>query len=240
MLWAMENPVTAWPSPRLAADGPGFPPEVDLASAGALEAVMREHNQRLYRLALSLVGDAGDAEDVLQDSYVRAFQKRASFAGRSGMGAWLASIVRNQAIDLLRSRRARKSAYRLESDLPYAVDGFQSPIETVPARAPDGDPELGVDREQVRAALESAILSLPAPFRAVFMLREVEGLSLQQTAIHLGIPIATVKTRAHRARLLLRAELGADFEGYAHRTFEFLRERCDRIVARVLGCLALA
>ena len=81
---------------------------------------MRQHNQRLYRLALSLVGDPTDAEDVLQDSYFRAFEKRASFAGRSGLGAWLASIVRNQAIDCLRARRSRRSAFTLEAELPYA------------------------------------------------------------------------------------------------------------------------
>lgn len=233
----METPAATWETAGLATEGlPQRRPAA--ADAKALEAVMREHNQRLYRLALGLVGDAGDAEDVLQDAYVRAFEKRASFAGRSGIGAWLASIVRNQAIDHLRSRRARHSAYRLESELPFVADEFESPIEKAPGHALDGDPELEVEREQVRVTLEGAIAALPPPFRSVFMLREVEGLSLQQTAIYLGIPIATVKTRAHRARLLLRAELGSDFEGYAHRTFVFLAERCDRIVARVLARLA--
>lgn len=235
----METPAATWESAGLAAEAMPLRRAAP-GDSKALEAIMREHNQRLYRLALGLVGDASDAEDVLQDAYVRAFERRASFAGRSGIGAWLASIVRNQAIDHLRSRRARHSAYRLESELPFVADELESPIEKAPGRALDGNPELEVDREQVRVALESAIAVLPSPFRSVFMLREIEGLSLQQTAIYLGIPIATVKTRAHRARLLLRAELGADFEGYAHRTFLFLGERCDRIVARVLARLARA
>ncbi|MGH8204537.1 MAG: sigma-70 family RNA polymerase sigma factor [Steroidobacteraceae bacterium] len=233
----MESSVSPWQLPGLAAEALPLR-RAARDDVAQLEAVMREHNQRLYRLALGLVGDQGDAEDVLQDSYLRAFQKRASFAGRSDMGAWLASIVRNQAIDHLRSRRARRSAYALEAELPYVADDLPSTIESVPATAPHGDPELGVDREQVRVALETAIATLPAPFRAVFMLREVEGLSLLQTAIYLRIPIATVKTRAHRARLLLRAELGAGFAGDSRHAFEFLRERCDRIVARVLERLA--
>ena len=235
----METRAATWESAGLAVEEMSLR-RATQADAEALEAIMREHNQRLYRLALGLVGDAGDAEDVLQDAYVHAFEKRASFAGRSGIGAWLASIVRNQAIDHLRSRRARHSAYRLESELPFVADELESPIEKAPGRALDGDPELEIDREQVRVALEAAIAALPSTFRSVFVLREVEGLSLQQTAIYLGIPIATVKTRAYRARLLLRVELGADFEGYAHRTFVFLGERCDRMVSRVLARLARA
>ena len=102
----------------LAVQGPEPRVARELDRANALEAVMRQHNQRLFRLALGLVGNPQDAEDVLQDSYVRAFEKRASFAGRSGLGAWLASIVRNQAIDCLRARRSRRSAFTIEADLP--------------------------------------------------------------------------------------------------------------------------
>lgn len=233
----MEAPVSAWQSTDIPAEGPraGTVPSY----ADALEAVMRQHNQRLYRLALSLVGNPDDAEDVLQDSYFRAFEKRASFAGRSGLGAWLASIVRNQAIDCLRARRSRRLAFTLEAELPCADAESPSPIEGVPAQAAFGNPELEVEREEARAVLESAIMALPLPFRAVFMLREVEGLSLQQTATYLDIPVATVKTRAHRARLLLQAELGPAFPGELHGSFEFLRDRCDRIVSKVLRRLAL-
>jgi RNA polymerase sigma-70 factor, ECF subfamily len=233
----MEAPVVALQSTEIPAEGSraGTLP----SRADALEAVMRQHNQRLYRLALSLVGDPDDAEDVLQDSYFRAFEKRASFAGRSGLGAWLARIVRNEAIDCLRARRSRRMAFTLEAELPYADAESPSPIEGVPAQAASGNPELGVEREETRAVLESAIMALPLPFRAVFMLREIEGLSVEETARYLAIPVATVKTRAHRARLLLRAELGAAFPGEPHRSFEFLRDRCDRIVSRVLGRLAL-
>ena len=233
----MEVPVTAWRSTDVAAAAPGDP--AILAPADALEAVMRGHNQRLYRLALSLVGNPDDAEDVLQDSYLHAFRKRASFAGRSGIGAWLASIVRHQAIDCLRARRSRRSAFAFEAELPFGQSESPSPLESVPMEDMSGNPELGVEREEARAALESAILGLPLPFRAVFMLREVEGLSVRDTSAYRDIPAATVKSRARRARLLLQAELGAAFPGEPRRSFEFLRERCDRIVSTVLGRLAL-
>jgi RNA polymerase sigma-70 factor, ECF subfamily len=233
----METPVTAWQSTGSAAEVPGA--ESKLAQAAALEAVMRQHNQRFYRLALSLVGNPDDAEDVLQDSYFHAFEKRASFAGRSGIGAWLASIVRNQALDCLRARRSRRSAFTLEADLPHDDAESLSPIDGIAAQSAYGDPELGAERDEARAVLESAIMALPLPFRAVFMLREVEGLSLLQTAEYLDVPVATVKTRAHRARLLLQAELGGSFPDEPYRSFEFLRDRCDRIVAKVLRRLAL-
>jgi RNA polymerase sigma-70 factor, ECF subfamily len=232
----MEAPVTTRESTGITAECPGA--EALLAQAAALEAVMRLHNQRLYRLALSLVGNPDDAEDVLQDSYFHAFKKRASFAGRSGLGAWLATIVRNQALDCLRARRSRRSAFTLEADLPHDDAESVSPIEGIPAQSPFEDPELGAERDEARAVLECAIMTLPLTFRAVFMLREVEGLSLLQTAEYLDIPVATVKTRAHRARLLLQAELGGSFPGEPHRSFEFLRDRCDRIVAKVLRRLA--
>jgi RNA polymerase sigma-70 factor, ECF subfamily len=235
----IETPASAWPSAEAVAEPLAMRVESRLGDAASFEAVMRQNNQRLYRLALGLVGNPDDAEDVLQDSYCHAFEKRASFAGPAGIGSWLASIVRNQAIDCLRSRRSRRAAFTLEADLPLTAEESPSSIESVPAQDAFESPELGVERGEARAALESAILSLPLPFRAVFVLRDVEGLSLQQTAEHLDIPVATVKTRAHRARLLLRAELGGGGTGESSHAFEFLRERCDRIVSRVLARLAL-
>jgi RNA polymerase sigma-70 factor (ECF subfamily) len=205
------------------------------ADAIAFEQIMRHHNQRLYRLAFSLVGDASEAEDVLQDSYVRAFRALPHFAGRSSLGAWLAAIVRNVAIDYLRLRRARQGTYTLESDLPWAEDEPQSALEDAPAPPVPSDPELSQQRSEFRQLLQQAIATLPHAYRAVFMLREVEGMTVEDTAAYLGIPVATVKSRDHRARILLRAELGPSFDGRAGDSFEFLRDRCDRIVARVLG-----
>ena len=235
----MEQPITARATvPRAARLRPvGTPPAT--GKAALFEEIMRLYNQRLYRLAFGLVGDAGEAEDVLQESYVKAFLNLSRFAGRCGLGVWLASIVRNQAIDHLRTRRARRAAFTLESDLPRRDGDDRSALEGVASEAIDSSPEIDRQRADTRQVLETAIALLPSPFRAVFLLREVEGLSLQQTAILLGIPIATVKTRDHRARLMLQETLGDEMRGHARDTFEFLRERCDRIVSRVLRRLAL-
>jgi RNA polymerase sigma-70 factor (ECF subfamily) len=212
---------------------------VALPDPAALERVMRAHNQRLFRLALGLVGDASEAEDVLQDSYVRAFRVVTGLAGGSFSAAWLARIVRNTAIDHLRARRSRQAAFALESELPLREGELGSALEAVAGPAAQDDPESSLGRAQARARLEAAVLSLPRAFRAVFLLREVQGLSLQETALYLGVPVATVKTRDHRARGLLRKRLQPDGESALADAFLFLGERCDRIVARVLariGC----
>lgn len=194
---------------------------------------MRQHNQRLYRLALSLVGDPGDAEDVLQESYVRAFLKLSSVNDIASLGAWLARIVRNQAVDHLRARRARRASFTLEADLPGADEEGMTAFDRVPTQAPHGNPELGRTCDEARATLQDAIALLPIPFRTVFMLREVEGMTVTETAHYLDIPVATVKTRDRRARLMLRATLGSDPDGEARHAFEFMGERCNRIVSRV-------
>jgi RNA polymerase sigma-70 factor (ECF subfamily) len=198
---------------------------------------MRRHNQRLFRLAFALVGDEAEAEDVLQDSYVRAYEHLATFEGRSGIGIWLARIVRNQAIDHLRVRQARQAAIALEAELPPRPDGADGYLERAPAPPHRASVELDRSREEVRAMLQQAIATLAPHFRAVFMLREVEGMSVEDTAAYLGIPAATVKSRDHRARILLKQELGPAFDGRVGDIFEFQRERCDRIVARVLDVL---
>lgn len=203
----------------------------------AFEPIMRRYNQRLYRLAFSLMGEASEAEDVLQESYVRAFRRLSSFAGKSSLGAWLASIVRNEAIDRLRARRTRQTTFTLEADLPYAHDEGPSVFDRAQSEAPQFNPEASVARDEMRDLLEQAIASLPAQFRSVFMLRQVEGLSIQETAEYLGIPAATVKTRDHRARLLLREKLSGQIDAAARRTFAFLGARCDELVARVLARL---
>ena len=201
---------------------------------------MRLYNQRLYRLAFGLVGDAGEAEDVLQESYVKAFLNLSRFAGRCGLGAWLASIVRNQAIDHLRSRRVRHAAFTLESDLPRRDGDDRSALEGVAGEAIHGSPEFDRQRAETRECSRPQSPSSRPHSARCSVLREVEGLSLQQTAILLGIPIATVKTRDHRARQMLRETLGDELRGNVRDTFEFLRGRCDRIVACVLRRLALA
>jgi RNA polymerase sigma-70 factor (ECF subfamily) len=204
------------------------------------ERIMREHNRRLYRLALGIIGDASAAEDVLQDAYVKAFRNFPKLIELPRLGAWLARIVRNVAVDHCRARKSRQAAYAFESELFAPGGDGASLLERSSGRSRDGDPVASLSSDELRQRLEAAIASLPAPFRAVFLLREVEGLSLQQSASYLGVPVATIKTRDHRARLLLREALGGEFGFPPAESFDFGRERCDRLVARVLARLCPA
>jgi RNA polymerase sigma-70 factor (ECF subfamily) len=199
----------------------------------AFDRIMRRYNQRLFRLAVSLVGEASEAEDILQESYVKAFYRLRSYTGQGGLGAWLASIVRNEAIDRLRTRRSRSRHIAFENDLLGDRDrpGISA---TAPADELLSSPEVAAERDDMKHILERAIASLPVNFRTVFMLREVEGLSVEETAAYLGIPAATVKTRDHRARAQLRTHLSQQLDGALPQMYNFLGERCDRMVRRVL------
>jgi len=207
-----------------------------LAAQGDQDAfarIMRRYNQRLYRLAVSVMGDASEAEDVLQESYVRAFYAFATYSGAGSLGAWLGRIVRNEAIDRVRSRDSRRSHVAIEAELG---DPGQQPVveETNVMTDVVIDPEALAANAELRRLLERAIQRLPEQFRTAFVLREVEGLSVEETAEYLSIPPATVKTRDHRARNLLRGYLSENIDATIPQTFPFLGARCDRIVERVL------
>ena len=207
-----------------------------LAAQGDQDAfarIMRRYNQRLYRLAVSVMGDASEAEDVLQESNVRAFYAFATYSGAGSLGAWLGRIVRNEAIDRVRSRDSRRSPVTIEAELG---DPGQQPVveETNVMTDVVIDPEALAANAELRRLLERAIQRLPEQFRTAFVLREVEGLSVEETAEYLSIPPATVKTRDHRARNLLRGYLSENIDATIPQTFPFLGARCDRIVERVL------
>jgi RNA polymerase sigma-70 factor (ECF subfamily) len=217
--------------------------DADLAARGAqgdhaaFDQIMRRYNQRLFRLAVSIMRDAGEAEDVLQESYVRAFYKLGTLSG-SNLGAWLARIVRNEAIDRLRARESRQSHIALEAELDSDTADGATMIDNSEANDwQRSDPQVATEAAQMQTLLERAITELPDAFRSVFMLREVEGLSLEETSEYLGIPAATVKTRDHRARKLLRTYLSDSVRTTLPATFPFMGERCDRIVSRVMARL---
>ncbi|MGH8284254.1 MAG: sigma-70 family RNA polymerase sigma factor, partial [Steroidobacteraceae bacterium] len=161
---------------------------------------MRRHNQRLFRFAVSLMGEASEAEDVLQESYVKAYRSLARYQGAASLGSWLARIVRNEAIDRLRNRGARKAIFTLESDLAHDSDEYdRAPVgERAESDAEERNPEVALAREDMQRILGQAIAALPARFRSVFMLREVTGLSVKEISASLDIAVATVKTRNHR------------------------------------------
>jgi RNA polymerase sigma-70 factor, ECF subfamily len=206
-----------------------------LAAQGDQDAfarIMRRYNQRLYRLAVSVMGDASEAEDVLQESYVRAFYAVSQYTGAGSLGAWLARIVRNEAIDRVRSRDSRRSHIAIEADLGGQSEEDETKV-THDSQAL-ADPQALAQDAELRSLLERAVQRLPEQFRTAFVLREVEGLSVEETAEYLGIPSSTVKTRDHRARKLLRAYLSENIDATIPQTFPFLGARCDRLVERVL------
>jgi RNA polymerase sigma-70 factor (ECF subfamily) len=205
-----------------------------LAGDSALfELLMRRYNQRLFRLAVSIAGEPSEAEDVLQESYVRAFYALASYGGRGSLGAWLARIVRNEAIDRLRARNSRRNHIAIESELETARAEDAAPVSDFNSST-DMDPQALAQAADVKHLLEHAIQRLPETFRTAFVMREVEGLSVEETAEYLEIPPATVKTRTFRARTLLRSYLSEDIRNAVPQTFSFLSVRCDRVVERVL------
>jgi RNA polymerase sigma-70 factor (ECF subfamily) len=199
----------------------------------AFAQIMRRYNQRLYRLAVSVMGDASEAEDVLQESYVRAFYAFSTYSGAGSLAAWLARIVRNEAIDRVRSRDSRRSHIAIEADLGGHSEEDETNVAHDPLQALT-DPQALAANAELRRLLERAIQRLPEQFRTAFVLREVEGLSVEQTAEYLGIPSSTVKTRDHRARNLLRAYLSENIDATIPQTFPFLGARCEQLVQRVL------
>ena len=231
----MPQPNPGPTSPLVPPGAPGLsdPDLVERVRAGdaaAFELIMRRHNRRLFRLARSVLRNGAEAEDVVQETYVRAFVKLDDFRGPEGFPAWLARIAYNEALGRVRGwdRVVLLDDYVNDGD----GDADARRIETMTSRQPD--PERLTGNGELRRLLEDAIDALPDDFRAVFVLRAVEGMSVAETAEALAIPPQTVKTRFHRARHRLQEALGARFEALMPAAFEFGGARCDRIVAAVL------
>jgi len=192
----------------------------------AYEGIMRHHNQRLFRIARSIVTDDAEAMDVVQDAFVTAFEKLKELRSPEALPLWLSRIVRNSA--LMRLRKNRRIEYLDEPDVENVV------TLSVDSRRPER-PEHRIAQDELRSLLEVSIDRLPAAFRTVFMLRAVEKCSVSETAAVLEINEATVKTRYHRARLLLQDYL-MDYSAQAGVPIhEFAGDRCDRVVRFVLG-----
>ena len=185
----------------------------------ALEALMRLYNRKLYRTARAILRDDAEAQDAVQEAYLRAYHALGSFRGEAKLSTWLVRITANEAL----MRRRRRT-------LP-ATDDCNA--ETVADDA--SDPEADAQRGEMRRLLQSRIDALPEGYRTVFVLRGVEELSVEETAAALDIPEATVRTRFFRARGLLRAAMACDIDATARDAFSFAGLRCDRIVAFVLA-----
>lgn len=191
----------------------------------AFEILVRRYNQRLFRLARGIVGDDQEAMDVLQESYVRAFASLDSFNGPAGFPTWLYVIVRNEAFSQLRRRRR---------EAPTEAETMESIVEDA-ADPDDAAPERALDAERLAGVLESTIDRLPPPFRVVFVLRAIEGMSVRETAEILELTETTVKTRLFRAKRLLRQRLQRKFLAAGDHVYEFAGSRCDRLSATVMA-----
>ena len=219
----------------------------------AFEAIMRRNNRRLYRVARGILRSDHEAEDVVQETYVRAFAKLADFKGPHGLSAWLARIAANEALGRLRRRGQvvliedfLKDSGAGSSGAPRGEPGvglgvgkaiYEGSPAMMDTRMPN--PERQAESAELRRLIESAIDELPDGFRAVFMLRAVEQMSIAETATLLDIRPETVKTRFHRARALMRKTMESRVTGAAEAAFPFAGARCDRIVAKVLARLEL-
>ncbi len=195
----------------------------------AFEAIMREHNQLMFRTARSILKSDQEAEDAVQDALLRAWLALGSFRAESKLSTWLVRIVTNEALGRL--RRAQVHTVPLDDVMTSPDPKMQVSL----ADAHGNGPEQTALRAQVRSLIEQQIDLLPDAFRTVFMLREVEGLSATDVARALDIPVATVRTRAFRARQLVRKGLVGKVEADLSGAFSFDGERCDRIVENVIA-----
>jgi RNA polymerase sigma-70 factor (ECF subfamily) len=209
--------------------------DVELASrcaggdAQAVRHLVSINNQRLFRAAWSVLRNRHEAEDALQACYAKALAAIGTFEGRSSLTTWLTRIAINEAIARRRSQERRrkhieaKGAQVLETYREQLAKGSQAP-----------SPEAEAAREQLRSILEQAIGGLPESFRTVFVLREIEDASVEDTALALGIPIGTVKTRLMRARLKLQQRLAPEVKSALCGTFPFAGADCARLTEQVV------
>lgn len=197
----------------------------------AFERIMRRHNRLLFRTARSILKSDAEAEDALQEAYLRAWRALGSFRSEARLSTWLVRIVINEALGRLRRRGAQVLAFDATIDLPDLS------LEDVMEDDPDDRPDRAAMRSELRALMEACIDALPEAFRTVFMLRAVEEMSVEEVSAALGLPEATVRTRFFRARGLLREGLARDVDRALADAFSFDGARCDRIVSAVIARL---
>jgi RNA polymerase sigma-70 factor (ECF subfamily) len=208
---------------------------VERAKSGdtlAFRAIMERHNQRLYRVARVVMKNNTEAEDVVQETYLRAFSNLSKFRGDSSLATWLTRIALNEALGHKRKQRATVTLESVET-----VQETSAQIIQFPAMNSETDPERSAAQHEIRQLLERAMDALPEAFRLVFVMRDVEEMSIEETASHLGIRPETVKTRLHRARRLLRQSLDGQLASTLKGAFPFAGARCARIIEAVLSRL---
>jgi len=197
----------------------------------AFETLMRRYNGRLFRVARAILGNDAEAEDALQEAYLAAYRHIAEFRGGAKLSTWLTRIVINEALGRLRRQK------RDGTVVPFVHHDRDEQCEqgAVVTDQLTESPENATLRAEVRRLLERKIDELPLVFRTVFILREIEEMTVEETAECLSIPDATVRTRLFRARGMLREALAREMDLSSPDVFGFAGERCNRIVAAVLA-----
>jgi RNA polymerase sigma-70 factor, ECF subfamily len=210
-----------------ALDDPTLADRVARGEEMALRELLRRHNQRLFRTARAILRDDAEAEDAVQEAYLKAIRAIGTFRGEAKLSTWLTRIAANEALERLRKRK-RAIVLPLEPDV--------EPIHDDDAVQPE-TPEVSAMRAETRRIVERRIDALPEAFRTVFVLRMVEEMTVEETAEALEVPEATVRTRLFRARSLLRESLARELDVAIEGAFGFAGERCDRITEAVLRAL---
>jgi RNA polymerase sigma-70 factor (ECF subfamily) len=200
----------------------------------AIRLIIQRHNRRLYRIARGILRDDAEAEDAVQEAYLKAFMHLHEFRGDAAIGTWLCRIVMNEALDRLRRRRQMVDWSTMDENGKSGAEIIRLPVDT--SRL---DPEKATAQRQIQKLLERAIDELPEDFRLVLVARAVEEMSIEETAEFLNIPPETVKTRLHRARHRLRASLEATVGPVLKDVFPFEDPRCARIADTVVRRLKL-
>ncbi len=204
--------------------------------AGAVRFLLTRNNQRLFRTAWSILGDRAEAEEAVQDAYLKAIAALPGFRAEAKLSTWLTRIVVNEALE--RRRRAMRRHNELERQGVSFIESYREALMRG-SQSPQS-PEQAVMRAELGKLLEGAIGRLPAVFRPAFVLREIEGLSVAETAEALGLAEATVRTRIHRARLRLQADLALELAGVRAATLPFAGADCQAMTERVLAKLGYA
>jgi len=198
----------------------------------AIRAIMQANNRRLYRLARGILRNDSEAEDVVQETYVRAFTHLDSFLGDSSLATWLSRIAINEALGRLRGARPTVDI----ASLPPGM--LEAQIIQFPLSA-SLDPEKTMAQREIQHVVEHAIDELPEPFRLVFITRVLEGMNVEETADILGLKPETVKTRLHRARTMLRDNVERKIGPVVMEAFPFAGQRCERLTETVLRRLKI-
>jgi RNA polymerase sigma-70 factor, ECF subfamily len=203
---------------------------ISARDAQAVRFVTTRNNQRMFRAAWSILKHRADAEDAVQTAYLRAFAAIETFEGRSSLSTWLTRIVINEALG--RKRAAKRRRAQLDGSSVTVLDDYREKL--MRGSTSGTSPETEVARIQVRRLLEDAISALPAGFRLVFVLREIEGMTVEATAEALGLKPATVKTRFLRARRRLQDALAPELSAALADSFAFAGGDCEALTDRVV------